>query len=225
MQSHLQCSIRLICLQNTRLKTKKCRIAGGSNICSSEDLYFGDDRWSGRREIEGEGCLKGFHYWGKQPKVPWQPTKHQRNTNATEAPRAELYFTAVCTDPCILLVTLFSQASQAAERSSVQFSSCSTAYVWLRVPFHTVSTVKVSVSVCVFTPEHFLLPSDLPATRLTVRKYKYTGNKLETETNLKDMSHILSDAWRSTEMTCWAVTQLPINVCVSVCSGEKRSHR
>lgn len=57
---------------------------------------------------------------------------------------------------------------------------------------------------------------------LMVGKYKYAGNKVETGTHLKDMSHILSDAWRSTEMTCWAVCQPPINVCVSVCSGKKK---
>lgn len=49
---------------------------------------------------------------------------------------------------------------------------------------------------------------------------QYTGNKVETETCLKDMSHILSDAWRSTRMTCWAVSQLPMNVCERVHGRE-----
>lgn len=47
-----------------------------------------------------------------------------------------------------------------------------------------------------FFSQYFLQSSDLSTTHqpTMVGKYKYRGNKVETETNFKDMLHILSDA-------------------------------
>lgn len=74
----------------------------------------------------------------------------------------------------------------------------------LQIPRGPVSLSQHSRGL-VFCPKH--LPTDIP----THFPHPNTRrDEVETETNLKDMSHFLSDAWRSTEMTCQAVSQLGV---------------
>lgn len=56
-------------------------------------------------------------------------------------------------------------------------------------------------------------------------KYKYTGYKVETETNLKDMSHPIRRLKVNGNDMLRCQSAAYQCVCVSVCLGEKQSHR